>query len=914
MKIRKYIYLFVIAMLLFLATSCSFIKNYEIKIYDGNGKIIDTLSVKKGYKIDLNTYGVQKKDSDELYDYYFSGWNCDDLVVVKETMEIHPEFEKLPIGLEIEMTNRYDGENYYYIKRYKGNHTHLEIPGKVGFPLSKERRIEKYVQVKSISEEAFIRNDTLEEVILPEGIKRIGEYAFYDCISLKKINIPSTVTKINESTFERCESLQEINIPTSIIEIGDSAFEYCSSLKEIDLRQNNNIQISKSVFYNCTNLEIAYLPNSLTRIPASLFYGCENLKIVNIDSEITSVDGYAFGKCKQLDLSFIDFSKLEVIGESAFTYCIVPSKLDLSKVELGDNAFDGCTTLEEVILNENTEKIIGFNHCTNLSYINFNALLNLSYIYGLEDINIKTFDFSNHENLNTLNIFNSRFVYDEIKLHHDVSYRPTAKKITILNGEISGDFSKELEEIIMPSDLKVIPKGMFENCINLTSITLPDTLTTIEDSAFKGCKSLETINIPKSVTTIGMSAFSFCEKLEQVIFEEGSQLKNIDDYTFYCCSNLHDINIEACEEIEIIESYAFGDCLSLANFKFDKLENLTTIEENAFQNTNIRIMKLPNKLVSLGDGLPKLLSFIYIPNSLANLDLINDIRVIYAYQNASGSYVDNKYRGVSPEKIHYDEEGFVYLLNDDSTATIIRYCGLNRDVVTPSSINVGKKEYTVDKIGNYAFGGDFITSLKISDSIKSANYYLFAMDAKDKYKGNTSLRVLSVGANFEYKNIYIYENATSPSVKSGYREYWYSVFNLINSEKEYEQPYKNNRYRLGNLINGEYLNTKSEVLIGSRLHSAITYIDYYPSYKETYKEADNNYLSSLNSSTYDIPYEIIDGFIFTNQKTVCLGYLGEYKTHLVLPTLEEGYECSFIINEYHCNTYDVPENVTLKYK
>ena len=58
MKIRKYIYLFLIIAVLLLTSSCTLFKKYEVKIYDGNVNIIESLSVDKGYYVNLNNYDV----------------------------------------------------------------------------------------------------------------------------------------------------------------------------------------------------------------------------------------------------------------------------------------------------------------------------------------------------------------------------------------------------------------------------------------------------------------------------------------------------------------------------------------------------------------------------------------------------------------------------------------------------------------------------------------------------------------------------------------------------------------------------------------------------------------------------------------------------------------------------------------
>ena len=48
--------------------------------------------------------------------------------------------------------------------------------------------------------------------------------AFIRCDSLSEIVIPSSVTSIGNSAISGCDSLSEIVIPSSVASIGDSAF------------------------------------------------------------------------------------------------------------------------------------------------------------------------------------------------------------------------------------------------------------------------------------------------------------------------------------------------------------------------------------------------------------------------------------------------------------------------------------------------------------------------------------------------------------------------------------------------------------------------------------------------------------------------------------------------------------------
>lgn len=70
-----------------------------------------------------------------------------------------------------------------------------------------------------------VKEKSIIDVTIPDGVTSIGGFAFMGCTSLQSIDIPNGVTSIGSFAFSGCKSLQSIQIPDSIISISGDAFE-----------------------------------------------------------------------------------------------------------------------------------------------------------------------------------------------------------------------------------------------------------------------------------------------------------------------------------------------------------------------------------------------------------------------------------------------------------------------------------------------------------------------------------------------------------------------------------------------------------------------------------------------------------------------------------------------------------------
>ena len=84
----------------------------------------------------------------------------------------------------------------------------------------------------------------------------------------------------------------------------------------------------------------------------------------------------------------------------------------------------------------------------------------------------------------------------------------------------------QLSQVVLPRELKEIPKQAFKNCTNLRNVNIPDTVTRIGEEAFVGC-AISSITIPQSVQFIDYDAFCNCHNLSKVVVKRSKlMIKN----------------------------------------------------------------------------------------------------------------------------------------------------------------------------------------------------------------------------------------------------------------------------------------------------------------------------------------------------------------------------------------------------
>lgn len=164
-----------------------------------------------------------------------------------------------------------------------------------------------------------------------------------------------------------------------------------------------------------------------------------------------------------------------------------------------------------------------------------------------------------------------------------------------LNTVVQSSFYKNavLEEVELPKSILNLGYGVFQECTNLRTVIFQEgtELENIENNLFRGCESLERIVLPPlrpySGTSYYLGSYLFygCKGLK---YADVSGLPYIPNYTFYNCALLSEVKIDKPTSIN---QYAFYGCESLTDFSGESVE---TIGNSAFQNcTSLSRINLP---------------------------------------------------------------------------------------------------------------------------------------------------------------------------------------------------------------------------------------------------------------------------------------------------------------------------------
>lgn len=409
-------------------------------------------------------------------------------------------------------------------------------------------------------------------------IVSIGDNAFKNQTDLAKVVIPETVTSIGASAFKGCTALGTLDnpvvVPTSVTSVGVDAFK---DTWWLDYTLPDGLVYINNILYAYkgempANSELA-IKGGTTEILPSVFEDQENLASIFIPASVSII---------------------------------------------GSEAFNGCSSLTSVTVQNPTPTTINSNTFTNAAnatlYVPqgpaFPAYQNANYwkdfgtiTYAPETV---TFYVSAKESSSSLaEVLGEEYTryYCDIKLIGTIN----SYDMMIMRNKMVDLLRLDLSETSIVANSYNYGTGVSQNNVfpdflkttKLTSLILPNTITQIGNDAFySSTLHFSSITIPASVTGIGNNAFRNNNRVLTVTFEDNSQISYIGAYAFYNLSSTNFVNMP--ETLGTIGDYAFYQCSKIApkvvgrvgQYAFYNCPSITSITVNgtiasyAFQNCN----------------------------------------------------------------------------------------------------------------------------------------------------------------------------------------------------------------------------------------------------------------------------------------------------------------------------------------
>ena len=223
------------------------------------------------------------------------------------------------------------------ITKYIGSATNVIIPSTID-----------QKAVTKIDDMAFLRNETIVTVKIPDSVTYIGYLSFANATNLQAVHLSKNITTILDEAFRNCTSLSSIVLPNTLTFLGTLSFEYCKSLKHITIPpQCFSKSSATSACFSFSGLETVELSEGIETIPNALLSNT-NLQEVILPSTVKTIKSYAFENCKNLkriilndELTKIDF---RAFANTGIEEIIIPKSVTF----ITERTFDECSSLKKV--------------------------------------------------------------------------------------------------------------------------------------------------------------------------------------------------------------------------------------------------------------------------------------------------------------------------------------------------------------------------------------------------------------------------------------------------------------------------------------------------------------------------------------------------------------------------------------
>ena len=356
---------------------------------------------------------------------------------------------------------------------------------------------------------SYIGDDTITEIVIPEGVKTIGQFAFAGLTKLEKVTLPSTLVTIGKGAFEGCTSLTLVAGLENVKFINANAFYNCDLTDSYSL--NSIIAISNSSFENNKNLTEIILPESAQSLGSKTFKGCENLEEVIFLSEKIKLGEYTFENCSSLTEIEINSA---VISTGTFSGCSSLKKVVLGKdvAQIGEYAFAGTKIATFELDDQNTAYNLSADkkYLTNADGNKIVLIAPATTTLTVDDTDITIIAqgaASGNKNLTTINVPSVTYI-------ENYAFAGCTSLSECVFGKLEyvGDYAFYKTAIVtLPDISEAVSIGSYSFAgSRIFSVTIPNGMT-VGDYAFSECPYVSSVTIGNGVT-LGEYVFFYAKE------------------------------------------------------------------------------------------------------------------------------------------------------------------------------------------------------------------------------------------------------------------------------------------------------------------------------------------------------------------------------------------------------------------
>lgn len=652
--------------------------------------------------------------------------------------------ENISLSVRVTVKNPFI-TNSIYLQYYRGGgdaENCVVIPDNLGittiysYAFSGYEWVEKDIENGDVIDEedpyyikqAFIGNDMIKKVVIPEGVTEIQSYAFANLTSLEEVQLPSTLKKIGLGAFYGCTSLKTVNFENvqfinkeafyqtaietanfaSLVSFGDYAFRE-SKISSLNLPESCQ-SIGIGAFYDCANLASVVFRAPKVKVGSYAFSGCSLLASVDINAAVISP--YAFFNC--INLTKVALGKdVAVIGEYAFAGTKVAS-FNVNSANTTISTRGGNQALlykgDQLLLVAPAYAATTIStDATSIAAGAASGNSNLTTVVANNVTTVGDYAFADCSSLKTVTMNSLNSVGNYAFAGTALTAIPNSANLTAFG---SYSFAGTKIVVLTIADNAEVGDYAFLQCASMRKLTLGENVVLGEGAFFR--TSLAEVTAGDGLIT-RFGAFAGIKTLTNVTLGERAQ---IGEFTFNGASALSEIDLSKAVSIG---QYAFRGATSLVSVD---LTNLASLGESAFNGaTSLTTVTFGDKLknipvgaffgcsaltsVQLGDSITVLGSYAFANSGLTSINLEN-VKTIGA-----GALGNTKLTQITLWEGEEVNGTFIGVTVGDEA-----FYG----VKTLTEVgNIDK----ISLIGDYAFYGAGITSADLS-SAKSIGDYAFA--------------------------------------------------------------------------------------------------------------------------------------------------------------------------------------------